>query len=159
MECRLLEDMRQYLAYDPSTGVFMWLQDIGRAKAGSVAGCIRKNGYRSINFRKNRYLCQRLAWLFSYGKFPEFVMDHIDGDRTNNAISNLRDVPERINFHNRSSLNANNTTGLAGVSIGGRGYVSQIMINRKRIHLGVFDTKEQAHEAYIKAKADLCESW
>ena len=85
------------------------------------------------------------------------LVDHINGNRGDNRLCNLRDVSRKINTQNRKSASINNSCGLLGVSehkgVGKSGrFVAGIYIEGKRKHLGVFDTAQQAHEAYLTAK-------
>lgn len=146
---------REFLQYDPESGQFVWKVSKGTARAGDVAGAsLRKNGYYAISIDGRRYYAHRLAWLFVHGKMPAQCIDHIDGDRTNNRIANLRDVPARINFHNQPSLRRNNTSGFKGVSWSTqrKRFVAQISINRRPKFLGFFDNPEDASAAYWEAK-------
>ena len=94
--CRLLD-------YDPETGVFRWAIDIGKAiKSGRVAGTINGSGYVQISINRKLFRAHRLAWLYMKGTFPAGLIDHIDGNRTNNSISNLREVSPHQNALNRN---------------------------------------------------------
>lgn len=90
--------LQQALAYDPETGIFTWLvRPSQRARAGSPAGYPTGHGYRAIRYRGEVYLAHRLAWAFVHGAFPPEVMDHINGDRADNRIANLRAVSQAEN--------------------------------------------------------------
>jgi hypothetical protein len=86
------------------------------------------------------------------GEQPKNVIDHIDRDKTNNKFNNLRDVSVKENINNQIKPNANNSTGVRGVMPYINGYSSQISVNGKNIHLGVFKSIEDAEAAYICAK-------
>lgn len=88
-----LTAFQQALAYDPATGVFTWrIRPSGRARAGAPAGGLTSEGYLIIGYRGAHVLAHRLAWAFHTGRMPVGVMDHINGIRTDNRISNLREV-------------------------------------------------------------------
>jgi hypothetical protein len=102
------------------------------------------------------------AWLYVHGEWPKHTIDHINGIRSDNRIENLRDVPTRTNLENTRSQSRKNETGFMGVSrnktsVRADSWVAAITVNRKTIHLGVYETPEQAHAAYIQAKRRLHE--
>lgn len=102
-------------------------------------------------------MAHRVAWAFVTGVWPGDQIDHIDGDKTNNRFANLRDVSQTVNMQNQRRPYSNNKIGLAGVyrhKANGRIY-SQIRVSKKLVHLGYFDTPEQASEAFLKAKREL----
>lgn len=123
--------------------------------SGEIAGCVhRSDGYVHIKINGAAYMAHRLAWLYVNGVWPEGHIDHIDGEKTNNAILNLRDVSRSINLQNQKRAHVGKKSGLPlGVhfSRGGR-FMAQIRINGKNKSFGTFDTPEIAHEAYLKAK-------
>ncbi len=150
--------------YSKETGVFVRKVPVlcsnGQIpyKAGAIAGSVGSNGYINISVDGRKYYAHQLAFLYVTGSFPLFVVDHIDGTRSNNAWSNLRDVTHKENLQNRKRLNkSNKSTGLLGVSKYGKHgkYKAGIVVDNKRIHLGVFDNKEDAFECYAAAKKYL----
>lgn len=150
--------LKSILDYNPDTGLFRW---IGPPKSGrkKYPGDKAKTGYWRIGIDRKRYLAHRLAWFWFYGKWPKYDIDHIDGDGTNNRISNLRDVTKFVNLQNMKSAHKDSKSGLLGVqkNVNGITWSARIMVKRKSIYLGNFKTKEEAHEAYIKAKRELHE--
>ena len=144
--------MKDLLSYDPLTGVFRWKVARGHiVKAGDVAGSTRPDGYHSIYVQGKRYLAHRLAWYFVHGDWPEGEIDHVDGNRSNNAISNLEDVTGRENVR-RGMARYGKKSGLpVGVSIHYNGFRADACINGKPTYLGRFDHPEQAHQAYLEA--------
>ena len=81
------------LDYNPETGVFRWKRD-GRGcfkRAGAEAGGARPDGYKSISVLGRQWLCHRLAWVMTHGEEPPRVIDHINRDKSDNSIENLRD--------------------------------------------------------------------
>lgn len=87
-----IADLREALRYDPQSGKFFWRKNSGRAQAGAEAGTVSSGFFRSILYRGRGYRCHRLAYAWVYGEFDGDIV-HIDGDRQNNAIANLRLVP------------------------------------------------------------------
>lgn len=107
--------LKVMLRYDPDTGIFTRKTSNGGFKIGSVAGATSLNGYRNIMVDNKSYSAHSLAWLYVYGKFPEYVIDHINHERSDNRIENLRDVKHSINCKN-IRLTKNNPSGVPGVT-------------------------------------------
>jgi len=147
-------ELRKALSYDEKTGEFRWLASHGRAKKGSIAGCIGLcNGrrYRLIGLHGDMYLAHRLAWLYKTGHWPDRDIDHADGNGLNNSWANLR-LATRTENNANARLRKDNTTGHKGVVAGWGGrFLARIQVAGKNRHLGTFDTIEQAAEAYRKA--------
>lgn len=146
-----LEALKEVLRYEPETGNFIWLVSGARNLAGSVAGCVCGR-YITIGVLGIKTRAHRLAWFWNYGKWPVHGVDHINGNRFDNRIENLRDVPQRINNQNWRKARRDSVCGLAGVKMGEHAWIASINSNGKKIHLGSFQTKEDAHAAYVKAK-------
>lgn len=144
------------LRYSPATGQFTWTRDRrGGMKAGSAAGTITRSGYVQIHCMGKLYFAHRLAWLFVYGIWPYGVVDHIDGDGTNNRIDNLRDVSRAVNQQNqRRAHRSNKSSGLMGAHFDARTrrWMAKISHENRTVNLGRYDTAEDAHAAYLKAK-------
>jgi hypothetical protein len=149
------ERLKKLLSYDPDTGVFIWLvrPSHSHVHVGDLAGTKDPSGYIYIKISGKRYFAHRLAWLYVYGEWPRHNIDHKDGIGDNNRIANLRDVTQSINAQNIKKANADSKTGVLGVTRykGGK-YRALIMINGRNKHLGLFDTAEQAHNAYLETK-------
>ena len=108
--------LKEVLHYDPETGDFTWLKAVGsRAQVGDLAGCSSSHGYTRIIVCGKEYKAHRLAWLYTYGVFPEEQTDHINGVRNDNRIVNLRAVTNVENHRNRKKR-CTNTSGVTGVS-------------------------------------------
>ena len=141
------------LHYDPITGVFTWKMGNGKAPIGSIAGHKSGWGYVRISLGNKKYSAHQLAWLIVYGEWPDKQIDHIDGDKENNAIENLRLVTASINQLCNNKPRSNNKTGLVGVSPDRHRFKAQIKIAGKPVYLGSFNTKELAHAAYMAERA------
>lgn len=153
------EMLRAQLDYAPSTGVFTAKVRSGTRPPGTVLhGCKKDNGYLVIGVCGKQYYAHRLAWLFVHGDWPDDQIDHVDGDRSNNAIANLRDVAQQVNGQNLRSATAASALGVLGVTSwhGGR-FRASIGLNGKRYHLGLFATEKEAYEAYVRKKRELHE--
>lgn len=145
--------LHQLYDYDVATGKLAYKRDFHRRAKGEDPTSLTNNGYLVLTLDKT-YLAHRIIWLMQTGDFPEFV-DHIDHNRTNNQWNNLRDTSRQINAENKS-VNQNNTTGYLGVSqIKSTGrYRASLTRERKQVHLGVFDTAEEANQARISANEE-----
>lgn len=146
---RLIETVN----YDPDSGAFTWNKSRKGCKPGKAIGTLKSNGYMHICIDGYKYLLHRLAWLYIYGDMPKNDIDHIDGCRNNNAIKNLRSVDRSTNLENiKIAKSHNKSTGMLGAYRSRDKFTSRIRVRGNDIYLGVFDTKEGAHEAYINAK-------
>ena len=145
----LIEDQ---LTYNPDTGLFKWLEDNHRKKKGWFSGTDLGNGYLVIKINNKVVRTHRLAWYLMNGAWPKQQIDHIDGNNSNNKLSNLRDVSPAENSQNRRKVRPDSKTGVLGVSYRRERYVANIKINGERKCLGTFDTPEQSHQAYLEAK-------
>lgn len=150
------ERLRELLHYDPETGVWTWLVRTSyRIKVGDPVGTDNGHGYIRTSIDGNRYLLHRLAWLWTTGEWPTSMIDHVNGVRNDNRWVNLRLVSNAENGQNRRTARGGGRSGLLGVSPHQGKYTSQIHVAGRKIHIGVFDTPEQAHEAYLAAKRRL----
>ena len=105
--------INQLLNYDLTTGVFRWKVSKGSVKFGDVAGSIKKDGYLSIRINNTLYQAHRLAYYIVTGDQPPEV-DHRNGIRNDNRISNLRTADSKLNNNNKNKQK-NNTSGIIGV--------------------------------------------
>lgn len=146
------DELKKVLNYDPETGIFTWKAGGRRHKGGSIAGRIDR-GYVVIDLNYKAHRAHRLAWLYVHGKWPDEVIDHINGVRNDNRIANLRDVTNAVNCQGFRSISPRNKTGYTGVSWNERlqGFTAARMVNGKSKFLGVFNTAEEAANAYAKA--------
>ena len=146
--------IRSILGYDKDTGVFVWLVSKGKCKAGSVAGTSNTTGHVQISVDGKKYLAHRLAWLYTHGRLPSSMIDHINGNKLDNRTSNLRHVEFSENMLNLPRR-ADSLSGVTGVNFDrptGK-WRARYQINKRRICLGLFETAEQAEEAVINARA------
>ena len=147
------ERLRELVHYCPETGEFTHLQSKGRKKAGMRAGCNVPSGYVTIMVDGFRTMAHRFAWLYVTGKWPVAEIDHIDGNKRNNAFSNLRDVSRSINTQNQKKAKRTSKTGYLGVRYHADDkFVAAITVNGKTKYLGVFKNPHEAHQAYLNAK-------
>lgn len=140
------------LEYDPLTGFFTWVAPKARrVKAGDRAGNINSNGYERIMWNGKRHYSAHLAWYFMYGKWPDEFIDHINMIPLDNRIVNLRECTIKQNSCNRKGRRA----GLKGVRKSGKKWAAQIKHNQEVFHIGIFDTEQMAHEAYVKVAKEM----
>jgi hypothetical protein len=132
--------LKELLDYNQDTGIFTWKVSRGKAKAGNVAGKINNDGYIAIGFNYKTYQSHRLAWIYVYGEFPKKLIDHINGIKTDNKISNLRECNHSQNGFNRK-ISINNTSNVKGIYWYKQynKWRSQIKVNKKIKFLGYFD--------------------
>ena len=172
------EQLRAVLDYDPDTGLFRWKKGIDHWRAGLAAGTkgrtretgtdyvfiglgttsrgIQKRPYIVLGVKKRVYRAHRLAWLYVYGEWPKGQVDHINGDSTDNRIANLRIATNSQNSMNRG-LRRDNTSGVKGVSWSKkmRKWLVHIAVDGRLMHIGLFDTIEEAKAARIEVAKRL----
>lgn len=148
------EYLKSLLHYTPDTGIFTWLESRGRVKVGDTAGILQPDGYRYITINGNKFLEHRLAWFYMTGSFPsgeQNYIDHIDGNKSNNRIGNLRVCSDAENKRNRGRQ-SNNTNDFKGVSYDNRRgkYYPRITNPQtgKQENLGSYLTQEEASIVY-----------
>lgn len=152
------DELRTVIEYNEESGEFRWRARLSQGtQVGQIAGCLNTIGYWQIGIRRVRYLGHRLAWLYVYGVWPLGEIDHIDGDRGNNRIANLRVTNRSVNMQNVTRTNKKTQTGLLGAHVDKNGFSSKIMLDGMSMHLGNFKTAQEAHEAYVRAKRKIHE--
>jgi hypothetical protein len=149
------EQVAALLCYDPVSGVITHRVDGHRRKAGQAVGRLDTKGYLRVRLLGCELKAHRIAWLLTYGEWPRAEIDHINGCPSDNRITNLRDVSVAENGWNRNKAMRNNRSGLLGVSAVKGKFHAQIKARGRAHFLGVFDTAERAHEAYLAAKKEL----
>ena len=151
-----IEELRKLLYYEPDTGLFRWNVDRrGKAKAGRVAGSLNPTGYIFILINGRSFCAHRLAWAFYHNRDPgKMEIDHIDQNKSNNKIINLR-------LANSGQNNANagpqkrNKLGVKGVSYCNGKFKAQICKNGKNYNFGYYDTIEEASNVYWAAAEEV----
>lgn len=154
---RILCEIEEFMKYDSLQGGFICIKrrKHGTTLPGQHIESVHNKGYRTVYANKKNILCHHLVWLWHHGKFPDDQIDHIDRDKSNNRIENLREVTGTINRRN-VDLRRNNTSGYVGLKyfplIGKWG----AFIGNK--YLGVRPTKEEAYSLrldFLKRNSDL----
>lgn len=143
-----LESIRKSLDYDPLTGVMR------RKSTGLPFTTLTDNGYLKATLFGWGWRVHRLAWLCAHGVWPHGQIDHINGDRTDNRLVNLRDVSNSVNSENLRSPKSHNRSGFLGVRwhAGSRKWMARITTQGQTAYLGLFERPEDAADAYLQAK-------
>lgn len=145
-----LSRVLELLDVDVQTGVITWRLSRGRAKAGSIAGRVHKYGYREINVDEQPLMAHAIVWLVATGDWAPLI-DHRDGNRDHNALSNLRMADAATNARNRTNWSHRKLLGAFSTPSGK--FVASITADGRRYELGCFETEAQAHEEYRRARA------
>jgi hypothetical protein len=146
------EELKSQLHYDPDTGIFTRLVSAKNKLLGVVSNGTTSTGYIKISVFGVSYFSHRLAWLYMFGDFPEDMIDHVNGIKTDNRLKNLRIANKKENARNYG-LPKNNTSGSKGVywSKDRNKWYSKCELNGVQYHLGMFINKDDA----IIARADF----
>lgn len=147
--------LQTLLSYDPDTGHFTRLKTQGGGKAGTRAGYTHHTGYRYVRVDGVTVVEHRLAWFYTHGVWPKNDLDHINRVRHDNRIVNLRETTRAENCQNQP-IRRSNKSGVTGVyyhKVSGK-WAACINVNKKQIHLGVYDTLAQAVSARRNAETD-----
>jgi len=145
-----VEWLREHMVYVPETGTLMWKVRGPGKTVGKPLGTIDATGYVRVKVNNVVYFLHRLVWFYHYGTWPQRQIDHIDGNKTNNAIANLRDCTAAQNSARRKVRAA--IAPSRGVFPHGPGFVARIHHAGTRHYLGYFAKLEDAKAAY-EAKA------
>lgn len=140
------EDLRKLFTYNSVTGEFV------RLKTNRSITCKDARGYLVCRINGKQYKCHRLAWFYIYGYVPAFGVDHIDGDKANNSIANLREATQVENSQNMKKERLHGSSGMLGVSFASGRWQARIRVNGKNVYLGLFNEKEDAYSAYVAYK-------
>lgn len=148
------KELKEVLNYNIDTGLFKYLKSSNsKIKIGQIAGSI-SNGYCRIKINGKSYLGHHLVWLYLYGSFPEYPkyqVDHINQNRLDNRLSNLRIVSQSGNQRNAKKRN-DNTSGITGVTYNNNGWIARISNGGKKLYLGKFKEFSEAVSARKKAE-------
>lgn len=148
-------EVRRLLNYDCETGNLFWKTSHNRcAMAGWIAGTVRPSGYVEIGIKGRYYKAHRIAWLYVHGHWPTGDIDHKNGVKHDNRLSNLREATDSQNQAN-AKLSKRNSIGLKGVSLFRGRWRARIKFNGKTINIGCFADRHEAHSAYTKKAREL----
>lgn len=146
------ERLRERLHYDPETGLFH-----RRLANGTLAGPSKpdkESGYVSVTVDYQTFRAGRAAWAYVYGEWPDGLIDHINGDRSDNRIANLRVVTPWENSQNRQGANRTRVIDLPiGVYPGSKStYIARICVRGQKFTFCGFKTPEEAHAKYMEVR-------
>ena len=144
------EWLRHHMAYEPVTGIFFWKVRGAGKTVGKALGTKIWSGYITIKVAGTVYYAHRLAWFYVNGEWPSGQVDHIDRNKANNSIGNLRIATASQNSARKTT--SRRVAVSRGVMPHGVGFVARIHHGGKRHYLGYFSTAEAAKAAY-EAKA------
>lgn len=154
------DELRELVIYEEETGLIYWRKRRVGCRRNVSAGCLdKKSGYLFLQIKSKKYLAHRVAWVYVNGDIPNGLqIDHIDHDRNNNKIKNLRAVTNSENQKNRKK-SIRNSTGVNGVYFDKRNstYYVQIHLNGKQKSLGAFKYLCEAKKA--REDADKCHGY
>ena len=149
----MLKDMSENLAYNPKTGEITYKNSRnGTKNPGEKAGNLDHQGYLRVCYKDKWFMVHRVAWALFYGNWPVFNIDHINRDRADNRILNLRDVPHWMNTMNKGGYT--NKTGFRGVANKGGLWQARISFRGKTKSMGYFRCPTSAALAYDKAAVE-----
>lgn len=159
MDAAVERAITESFLYDSETGVVRWASYGVRRRPSGQAGYVRKDGYIDLHLtvggKNKRFKAHNVAWFLHYGSWPTRVLDHINRLKSDNRISNLRDVGAKTNSEN-IPLRRPASGGFVGtVQLKDGRYKSLISSDGKEFYLGVFATPQEAHAAYLGAKRIL----
>lgn len=155
-----IERLKELLRYEPETGKLYWIAGHCRKiRPGAEAGKSGTN-YLKVAVDKTQLKVHRVAWVLAHGRWPPHYLDHIDGNRKNNILSNLREATRSENGQNQRRPSRRNKCGSLGVSYHNNPaaknpWIAQIAINGEKKYLGSFATEADASKAYLAAKVEL----
>lgn len=142
------EEIKELLKLDEEAGRFYWLKTGSGRDASKPAGYKAADGYRSICIKGSHYKEHRLVWLYLTGNWPSDQIDHINGVKDDNRMSNLREATASTNQLYRKCK---------GVKFHQNRYQASLTVDGVTHYLGRYATEEEAKTAYEKAKAAQCD--
>jgi hypothetical protein len=156
-----VDTLRRVIRYSAQSGKIRRAEDVrgGKrsagvivAKKGDEAGTVNAFGYVVLKINGMAFPAHRIAWAYTFGEWPDHEIDHVNGDKADNRMDNLRLAARSENCQN-AAIRSDNTSGYKGVTFrksSGK-WIAQIAINGKRLHLGCFPSAEDAAHAYDAA--------
>jgi hypothetical protein len=159
------EEILKIFDYDKNKGELYWkVKPSQRIKIGNGAGW-NGQGYRLFCYQNKKYLVHRLIWLIENGMDPIGDIDHLNGNRADNRIENLRECTRRQNTSNKECHRKGHLVGtcfrkLENIKIISQRFLikpwqAKIQLNGKVFYLGSYFTQQEAHQAYLKALSDF----
>jgi len=154
------DEIKRRFVYDPVNGKLNYRiappnqpQSLVGTEAGYIRDC-KYGKYRVVKIGKVAVYAHRLIWFYIFGEWPKGQIDHHNGNKLDNRVVNFRVSTQSQNKSN-SKKPRSNTSGYKGVVKCGLRWKAQITHQQKVIYLGLYDTREAAHEAYVAAANEL----
>jgi hypothetical protein len=151
-----IDSAKDAFSYEESTGNLLRAKSVSNSKSGDASGYLRKDGYIVVRFGGRQTLAHRIIWAIYYGELPSRFIDHVNGDRSDNRIVNLR-LASRSENNQNATIRKDNKTGFKGVRWVERDkrFVASIRVNGKYKSLGYFIDAESASAAYQQKAKEL----
>ena len=146
------ETVRQIFDCDPETGRLTWRVYRPKCPIGAEVGTLHHKGYRRVLYNWRSYGVHRIIWLYVYGEWPKDQIDHINGIRDDNRITNLREATNQQNQWNRP-VKKGATTGIKGVRRHQKGFQVSVQKDGREQYIGYYSDAEVARAAYRSAIA------
>lgn len=140
-------------------GVLIWINPKSRSvKKGDIAGSLRKDGYCQINFRGKFYRRCRLVWIWHNGYNPENYIDHINRNRSDDRIENLREATQRCNLRNTGNK-SDNSSGIKGIYFqkSSKKWMARITIDSKDYYIGKSSDFDET--VLMRLAVEQCLNW
>jgi hypothetical protein len=151
------KDLIELLDYDQNTGFFKWKRKRRGINTNISLGSDNGFGYLRITVLGKSYYAHRLAWFYVYGYMPKHQIDHINGNKSDNRISNLRDIPLKANAQNKIKCQKNSDSKILGVSWHKKAkkWQAHVCVYKERKYLGLFKDIKDAEIAYLNEKEKI----
>lgn len=148
------EHARKILNYDHETGLFTWRERPGRRCIIGARATSHQKGRNTVRLGGYKFQASNVAWLYIYGEWPDFEIDHKDRNKRNDAIENLRPSTTMKNMMNMGKTKRS-STGFKGAHPHRNGFVAYIRADGYKYYLGKFDELEHAAAVYRIAAAGM----
>ena len=153
--CSEIDLYRQYFTISSDNNDLVRIKSAGSASVGAVKIQYDKHGYRFVGVGGKHRFVHRIIYALHHGVLPT-IIDHINRDRADNHISNLREASHRMNAENMRPRNRDLPMGVQRRR-NSPNYIARITVAGKTMHLGMYPTPEEAHRVYLTHKRILHE--
>lgn len=147
------DSVKDVFSYDPITGTVSWKVARGTKSIGADAGTVNKLGYLRIQYAKRMYLAHRIAWFLHYGTQPPIVLDHVDGNPSNNRINNLREATPSQNMQNASTQVGK--SGVKNIAWKRNAWTVRFSVDGRRREFGRFQNLDLAKEFAGEVRTEI----